>query len=119
MDSSGKPPLDERQRTIAWLAYLFLPITSVFVLALARPAEKFARWHAIHAFALGLMVWAAMSLAFVLVAGSWATSSGPAVLAFRTLPILLSGFIIFLMFAAYRGKKWGAPGLVLVANRLA
>jgi len=120
MGAPEAPGLGERQRTMAWLAYLFAPVLSVVILVVARPDERFVRWHAIHAFALGILLVPAVWVAMLwLVFQASADPTAAVIFGLRALPVLVLVAIISLMFAAYHGKKWGVPGLTFFANRFA
>lgn len=120
MDAPEATALDERQRTMAWIAYVFAPILPILILALARPEEKFVRWHAIHAIAFGGVLGAITWMFMVWVIQSLSADPTPGVvLAIRTVPAVVLVAFVALMFAAYHGKTWGVPGLTFFANRFA
>ncbi len=113
----------ESERGLACLAYLFLWLTGLIILLTAKKEEKYKRWHAIQAIALGIVVVVVYIAVNIIVGIAFATASaggfgvGFAISSIVNLAVLI--LVIFMMVQTYQGKTIRLPGLAGFADKSA
>jgi uncharacterized membrane protein len=113
----------ESERGLACLAYLFLWLTGLIILLTAKKEEKYKRWHAIQAIALGIVVVIVYIVVNILVnilfsaSGTGAFGPSMAITGIVNLAVLI--LIIFLMVKTYQGTTIRLPGLAGFADKSA
>lgn len=113
----------ESERGLACLAYLFLWLTGLIILLTAKKEEKYKRWHAIQAIALGIVVVVVYIVVNIIVGIAFATASpggfgvGFAISSVVNLAVLI--LVIFMMVKTYQGTTIRLPGLAGFADKSA
>lgn len=111
----------ESERGLACLAYLFLWLTGLIILLTAKKEEKYKRWHAIQAIALGIVVVIIYVVLNILVGMMFTTAGGFAagfgIMGIVNLLILV--LVIIMMVQTYQGKTIRLPGLAPFADKSA
>ena len=104
------------------MAYLFLWLTGLIILLTAKKEEKYKRWHAIQAIALGIVVVVVYVVLNILVNMAFATSTSAFAAGFGIMSIvnlLVLVLIIIMMVQTYKGKTIRLPGLAGFADKSA
>ncbi|MBI2077965.1 MAG: DUF4870 domain-containing protein [Euryarchaeota archaeon] len=113
-----KPNPDER--TMACVAYILTWITGLIVLLTAQKTERFKRWHAIQAIALGIAVTVlvvAVQLVFAPLAGASAAMGVIASMMGLALSVGTIVLVVLCAVKAYQGGFLRLPFLADVADR--
>ena len=112
----------ESERGLACLAYLFLWLTGLIILLTAKKEEKYKRWHAIQAIALGIVVVVVYIVLNIIVGMIFATSpttggfgASFAIMGLVNLAVLI--LVIFMMVKTYQGTTVRLPGLAPFADK--
>ncbi|MFH1246898.1 MAG: DUF4870 domain-containing protein [Candidatus Micrarchaeota archaeon] len=94
------------------VAYLLFTITGV-ILYLAKPEDKYVRYHAIQSAILGVVLWViSMILGIAIGATTMATLGTTAIIGIMIMGLMQLVFFviwIFCMWQAYSGKKFKIP----------
>ena len=118
---------EDGDRVLAAVAYVLTFLTGILVYVLAKPEDKYARWHALQAIGLGIVVlvaWFVVAVVAALLAfSSIVTGSvgfgfgllgGLLAVLFELLVLVL---VLALAVKAYRGEKFRLPYLAEFADK--
>lgn len=119
-DTSSAPATKSNENALAAVAYILTWITGLIVLLTAKKEEKFKRWHAVQAIALGV-VYVVVAIIVNVLSMAVFTASGFAMwgLIVTLVWLLLIVLIIVMAVTAYQGKKVRLPVLAGFADKYA
>lgn len=111
----------ESERGLATIAYLFLWLTGLIIFFTAKKEEKYKRWHAIQAIALGVVAIVVYIVVNILVGMMFATSTtggfGAGMILTGLVNLAILALVIYMMVMTYKGTTVRLPGLAGFADK--
>lgn len=119
--AAGSAP-NQDERTLAAVSYVLLWLTGLIIFIVAKPEQRYTRWHAVQSIALGIVA-VVLSVVFNMLGAMLAFGAPLAAAPFVLLGTLLwVGMVVLIVFGAikaYQGQSFRLPVLADLADKYA